>query len=135
MVDRPTERIFECLVSQGTLSLSDIWEAAVALLRKNYDLNNEELSQLLSVSPGEEAERLKQAVLDLLFGSSSKRRGYGHWVRASLLASGLGASRISAEDLPDVMSILVATNRTVPLVQFVDVCREAQLRVTLDALI
>jgi hypothetical protein len=134
-IDRPTERIFECLASQSALALTDVWEAAVPLLRANYELSNTEISKLLSVAPGDEADRLTQAVLDIIFGNSSRRRCYGDWIRASLLANGIGASMISADDLPDVMSILVATHRTVPLARFADVCREAQLRDTLDTLL
>jgi hypothetical protein len=134
-IDRPTDRIFECLASQSALSLTDIWEAAIPLLRANYELSNEEVSLLLSVAPGGEADRLTQAVLDIIFGHSSRRRGYSDWIRASLLANGIGDSMISADDLPDVMSILVATHRTVPLTRFADVCQEAQLRDTLDTLL
>lgn len=134
-IDPALDRLFDCLVLHESLSLCDIWEIARALLSVNYDLSDEELNQLLSVAPGAESRRLAAAVLDATLGSERHARSYCHWVRASLLANGLGLTEISTSDLPNVLAILVATNRTVPASWFVDTCKEAHERSVLESLV
>ena len=134
-VDGPIDRIFEGLVLEESLSLADIWEAARVLLKANYHLDDRELASLLGVEPGAESQRLASAVLEALFGSDQEAKSYSDWVRASLHANGLAASEIPARDLPHVLAILVATQRTVPLSRFADVCKKANERASLETLI
>ena len=134
-IDSPLDRVFDCLVLGEGVSLCDVWEIAGALLRHNYDLSDEDLEQLLSVAPGTEARRLTSSVLDVALGSERHPRSYCRWVRASLLVSGLGETAISSEDLPDVLAVLVASNRTVPVSQFVDACKVANERASLEFLV
>ena len=49
--------------------------------------------------------------------------------------NGIGSQEIPARDILDVMAILVATNRTVPLSKFADACRELDETARLDILI
>ena len=51
-------------------------------------------------------------------GRASAEKTYTAWVRASLIANGLSQARVSAGDLVNVLAILVATNRTIPLPKF-----------------
>lgn len=134
-VDEVLDRIFESLSLDGGVSLEDAWSAARVLLLRNYRLDDDELAQLLSVSPGAESRDLADAVVSALLGSEDGERTYSRWVRASLLANGLAGSEIPAGDLPNVLSILVATGRTVPLDQFVDACRAARDDAALESLI
>lgn len=134
-IDEAVDRIFDRLaLGQGVL-LRDAWEVAMALLRANYVLDPEELADLLSVAPGVEARALVDAVLDALFGPEVAGRSYTDWVRASLLANGLDGGEISAADLPNVLAVLIATQRTVPVARFVDACRAADARSALETLI
>jgi hypothetical protein len=135
LVDRPLDRIFECVVLDEALEWGDVWAAARELLRANYELSDEEAVQLLSVSPGPEGHALAAEVVRALFGTDQDERTYSRWVRASLLANGIGDKEIPANDLLNVLSILVATNRTVPLSKFADACRLLDERARLETLI
>jgi hypothetical protein len=134
-IDDSLDRIFESAVLNEGISLSDLWKAAIELLRVNYDLNDDELSSLLSVSPGVEAEQLASGVLDAISGVGPAERTYSAWARASLIANGLGSTRIRMRDLSNVLAILVATNRTIPLSRFADACRLQTERMRLETLI
>jgi hypothetical protein len=134
-IDQALDRIFERVVSNQGLSLGDLWEVARELLRANYDLSEHELARLLSVAPGFESRRLAADVLDAVGGTEAGEKTYTAWVRASLLANGLGAADVPARDLANVLAILVATNRTIPLSRFADACRLLDERARLEALI
>jgi hypothetical protein len=135
VVDGPLDRIFECAVIGGELDLKDIWLAAKQLLSVNYELTPDELRDLLSTSPGSESRTLASGVIEALFGSEQDEKTYTRWVRASLLANGLGGVDIAAQDLPNVLAILVATNRSIPLYRFADACRLVDERARLERLI
>ncbi len=124
-LDRIVDRFHEQVVLGEDVDLADLFEAGRALLLENYDLADDEVASLLEVEAGPEAEELARAVLGSLFGPEGRGRGYVDWVRASLLANGLSAAEIPASALHDVLSILLATNRTVPPARFIDACRAA----------
>ncbi len=134
-VDAVIDRFHEQIVLGEDVSLADVQAAARSLLLANYELSDDELADLLEVAPGAEAEELARAVLETLFGPDSRIRGYIDWVRASLLANGLAPAEIPASAINDVLTILMATNRTVPPAQFVDACRAALGRESLERLI
>lgn len=135
MVDGPLEEIFEHIALDEPIPLPTIWSAAWNLLVEPEGLTNSNRSELLTVDPGAEASNLADAVVEAIFGPQGAERGYCDWVRASLLANGLSAIDIPANDLPNVLAILVSTNRTVPLPQFADVCRVHRERSLLDTLV
>ena len=134
-VDSAIDRFHEQIVLDDDVSLADILAVARALLLTNYNLTADEVAELLEVEPGPEAELLARAVLESLFGSDHRVRGYVDWVRASLLANGLALSEIPASAINDVLTILMATNRTIPPSQFVDACRAARDRDSLERLV
>jgi hypothetical protein len=134
-VDGPLDRAFESAVLNEGLSLCDVWLAGRALLRANYELSDGEVARLLTVSPGENSRSLANAVLEALLGSERRERTYTAWVRASLLANGLGMAEIPAADITNVLAILAATNRTIPLSRFADACRVMDERARLETLI
>lgn len=134
-IDSPLDRIFESTVFKEGLNLTDLWEVAIELLNENYELTTSEVSELLSVSPGAESQALACAILDALFASDRSERSYTAWVRASLLANGLSEAKVPANDLLNLLTILVATNRTIPLSRFVDACRVFEERSQLETLI
>lgn len=115
--------------------LEEVMTAAAALLSANYQATDEELSDLLETEPGEECNRLMNAVLDALFGPEVECRTYTDWIRASLAANGLGAEPIHAHELPHVLGVLAATNRTVPLRGFAEACIDALEKERLEALV
>lgn len=135
LVDRPLDRLFESAVLGEGVELTDVWDAARALLLCNYDLSDEEAADLLSVSPGPESAELAEAVVVAVFGGETGEKTFTRWVRASLVANGLGGADLSAGDLTDLLAILVATHRTIPLTQFADACRRVDERANLEALI
>ena len=135
LVDGPLNRIFEGAVLGEALDLADLWQVAKQLLAVNYDLTSDELGTLLSAAPGAESRALASGIIQALFGAIDEERSYTHWVRASLLANGLGCVEIPAEDLGNVLAVLVATNRTSPLSRFADACRLVDERARLESLI
>jgi hypothetical protein len=134
-IDSALDRIFESTILDEGLKLTDLWEVANELLSKNYRLTTIELGKLLSVSPGAESRSFASSILDALFASDQSERSYTAWVRASLLANGLSETKVPAQDLLNVLTILVATNRTMPLSKFVDACRLLEERSRLETLI
>lgn len=134
-IDPPLDRIFESAVLDEGLSLCDLWEVARGLLKANYELDDGEIAHLLAVSPGPESRALAAEVLDALFGTDRAEKTYTAWVRASLLANGLGRECVPARDLLNVLAILVATDRTIPLTRFADACRLLDERARLENLI
>jgi hypothetical protein len=134
-VDESIDRLFEQSVLSGEVSLVDIAEVARTLLLANYDLSDEEFAELASFAPSEESRAFAAAVLEALFGPPQAVRSYSDWVRASLLANGVASSAIQPSDLANVLSILVATKRTVPAAQFIDASRAAEEQASLESLI
>ena len=134
-LDRPLDRVFERAVTGQGILLADLWELARTLLRTNYELSDVELSRLLSVAPGPESTTLAADVLDAVGGGDRGEKTYTAWVRATLLANGLGTNDIPAQDLANVLTILVATNRTIPLLRFADACRLQDEQARLETLI
>jgi hypothetical protein len=134
-VDPQIDRFHEQIILGDELSLIDVFAVARSLLLGNYELADDEVANLLEVEPGEEAEALARAVLESLFGPDQRVRSYVDWVRASLLANGLAPTAIPASALHDVLAILMATNRTVPPSQFIDACRAARDRDSLERLV
>src|SRR4051812_18869061 len=134
-VDRPLDRMFEAAVLDEGVSWSDLGETAREFLLANYELSDEELADLLSVSPGPEARSLAAEVIRSLLGPNRQEKSFTRWVRASLLANGLAHAAVPADDLLNVLAVLVATNRTVPLARFADACRLLEERARLEVLI
>ncbi len=134
-VDQEVDRFHEQIILGDDLSLVDILGVVRKLLLANYELSDDEVGELLEVEPGEEAEILAGAVLESLFGADQRIRGYVDWVRASLLANGLEPSTIPASALTDVLTVLMATNRTVSPSRFIDACRAARDRDSLERLV
>lgn len=134
-VDGPLDRIFESTVLNEGLSLFDLWSVGRELLKDNYSLSDDEAATLLSVSAGGESRSLAIEILGALFDSGQVGRTYTAWVRASLIANGLDRVSIPAQDLSNVLTILVATNRTIPLARFADACRLSDERARLETLI
>ena len=134
-VDEAIDRFHERVVLGEDIPLIDVLESARTLLLANYDLDDAEAAELLEVDAGPEAEALAAVVLESLFGPDRKAKGYVEWVRASLLANGLGATSIPASAIHDVLTILMATHRTVPPSQFVDACRASLERDNLERLV
>ena len=135
VVDQALDRFHEQIVLGEDLALADVLDAARTLLVENYELTEEELAELLEVGPGPEAEALAKAVLEAVFGPDRRVRGYVDWVRASLFANGLAPSAIPASAMNDVLTILIATNRTIPPSEFIDACRAARELDSLERLI
>ena len=135
MGDQPLDNLVERAIRGEDLEIAHLFEVAKELLIANYELSNEEVGCLLEFASGTESRKFFESLLSALFGFNEKSKSYTNWVRASLLASGLAAQEIPASDLFDVMAILVATNRTVPLSKFADACRELEERSRLDMLI
>lgn len=135
LIDGPLDRVFESVVMGVGVELVDVWEAAFELLNRNYDLSPDEAFDLLSVRSGAEAAALAEAVVEAVFGGPPGEKGFTRWVRASLLANGLGGTEVPARDLTDMLAVLVATNRTIPLSRFADVCLRSDERARLESLI
>jgi hypothetical protein len=135
LIDRALDRLFESSVLDGNLALSDVAEVGRALLKENYELSENEVTRLLTVSPGPECRALASAVLDAMFGSDQTEKSFSAWVRATLLANGLCGIEIPAKDLLNVLAVLLTTNRTIPLSKFAEACRLLDERSQLETLI
>ena len=127
-VDAALDRFYERVVLGDDLPLDDLLGVARTLVLANYDLDDDEVGTLLEVDAGAEAEALARAVSEALFGPDQRIRNYTDWVRASLLGNGLTTVEVPASAVNDVLTVLLATGRTVPPARFVDACRAAQDR-------
>ena len=134
-IDLAFDRIHERIVLGESLLLADVMSVARELLLVNYELCDDEVMELLDVATGDEAEALTESTLTAVFGEEDRVTTYGDWVRASLLANGLGGAEIPTSALRDVLSILIATGRTVKPSRFIDVCRITVERSALERLI
>ena len=135
LVDQPLDNLFENAIRGKDLGLCDLFEICKELLFVNYVPSPDELVDLLEFAPGAESRQFVESVIAALFGSGDQARAYTQWIRASLLVNGIGSQEIPARDILDVMAILVATNRTVPLSKFAEACRELDETARLDILI
>jgi hypothetical protein len=135
LVDRALDRLVDGTILDQKVSLCDVWDAARRLLGANYHLTDDEIAELLGVRPGPESESLAEAVFEALLGARGSEKSFTAWVRATLLANGLNREGIPAADLPNVLEVLVATNRTIPFSKFADACQILSERARLDALL
>ena len=135
LVDRSLDRIFECTVFGEGVPLSELFEVARALLKANYELSDDEIGKLLSVSQGHESQTVASEILNSLFGVNLSDKTYTSWVRASLAANGLCRETILAQDVVNILGILVSTGRTIPLSKFADACLVVDERARLETLI
>ena len=135
LVDQPLDNLFEKAIRGKDLEIADLYEIGKQLLVVNYILSSEEVENLLEFASGSESRRFFESLLSALFGVGERGKSYTQWIRASLLASGIGTQEIPASDILDVMAILMATNRTVPLSKFADACRELDELSRLERLI
>ena len=133
-VDRELARIFDASTLCGEVALADVWSAARILLLANYDLTDSEFSELLDFD-GDEERQAVATVVEALFGPGDVSRTYTDWVRASLLANGIVPATVAPGDLANVLSILVATKRTIPASQFIDASRAAEEQSALEGLV
>jgi hypothetical protein len=134
-VDRPLNRLIDAITLGEPFALEDIWEVARALLKHNYTVTDDELQFLLTLSNDSPSKSLVCSVLEALFGPADAAKTYTDWVRGSLIANGLRSVDLSTHDLSNVLAILVATNRTVPLHTFADIGVSATQRRALDTLV
>lgn len=134
-VDGEIDRLFERSALSGEVALADVWSAARTLLLANYDLTDDEFDGLADFTRGKGCLAFATAVIEALFGSPMTARSYSDWARASLLANGVVPATIRPGDLANVLTILVATKRTLPASQFIDASRAAEEQSTLESLI
>lgn len=135
LIDSALDQIFESSILNQKIPVALFFEVARKLLLANYDLSEMETSRLLSHSSGDESQVFAEKVLCAIFGSDRSDKTYTSWVRASLIANGLDHAMIPAQDLINVLSILIATHRTIPLSCFADACRLADTKARLETLI
>ena len=134
-VDNLLDGFHERVILGQDVPLADLFQIARALLLANYEVTDSELGRLLEVDGEDEARELARAVSEALFGPDERVRGYTDWVRASLLLAGLSSVAVPATVLGDLMTLLVATGRTVPPRRFIDACQAVQDRESRESLI
>ncbi len=134
-IDSALDRFYERIILGDDLPLDDLLGVARTLLLANYDLSDLEAGALLDVDAGDEAEALAGAISEALFGPEHRVRSYTDWVRASFLGNSLTTAEVPASAVNDVLTLLLATGRTVPPAQFIDACRAAQDRESRERLI
>ena len=127
-VDSALDRFYERIILGEDLPLADLLGVARVLLLANYDLAEAEANRLPDTDAGDEAEALPRVISEALFGPEHRIRNYTDWVRASLLGNGLAGAEVPASAINDVLTLLLASGRTVPPAQFIDACRAAQDR-------
>ncbi len=134
-IDDVLNRIFESMMLEGRVSLSEIWSVAIVLLRINYNLSDAEIYQLLELKLGAECDKFAEDILQIALVFEPGSKGFTDWIRSSLIANRIDPSQLSVRDVPNVLEILVATNRTIPLASFADSCLVAQERQLLESLV
>ena len=134
-VDGEIDRLFERSALTGEVALVDVRSAAKTLLLANYEIDDEEIDDLTSFESVDRTRSFVSDVLEALFGASPPARAYTDWVRAGLIANGIGSTAIRPGDLANVLAILIATNRMIPASRFVDASRAAEEQAALDGLV
>lgn len=133
-VDCELAGLFDGSALSGEVALTDVWSAARTLLFANYDLTDNEFSELVCLDSDDETSFVA-SVIEALFGPGNSARTYTDWIRASLLANGIVPATVGPRDLANVLSILVATKRTIPASQFIDASRAAEQQSALECLV
>jgi hypothetical protein len=127
------DRMFDSLIVYDEASGEDILEGCFYALRINYNLTDEEFAALVNATdPATIFDGVIEAVLPTACGDD---RTYTGWARASLLANGIKPIDVPAGDMRNVLDMLVATNRTLPLNKFVESARHAAARATIRGMI
>lgn len=134
-IDLELNSIFDGMTTEGRVNLTDIWTVGRLLLNANYNLSDDEISELFEFRTGTEIQDFADKVLSHILFLDSKAKGLIDWVRASLLANRIDPCLLSFRDLPHVLETLVATNRAIPLSKFADACQQSQERDLLDSLV
>ena len=71
-VDHLLDVVFDCSVLATSLRFTDFFELAGQLLKANYDLGDDELSHLLSVSAGAETREFIERILSALLAQTAR---------------------------------------------------------------
>jgi hypothetical protein len=117
MLDAHRDRLDDKARLRGEVDMTDVLDVARVLLMSNYELTDFEVVALLIAA---DREKLAAAVMAALFSGKVGHRTYSRWMNASLYAAGLDPARIPPELIPDVLEMLVATRRAVPIDKFTD---------------
>jgi hypothetical protein len=102
------DKLFDEQQMSGLVSLGDVIEAAYTLLYLAYDLDSDEIIELLRDVDG---TILADAVMSCVLGVETGHRTYGDWVESALLANGIDPKRIPPHALANVLRHLVKTGR------------------------
>ena len=132
-IDQHLDNCFDAAINQAMIGWRDLFGAARELLKVNYFVTDEELMGLFTFEAAA-AKTFASTFMDIMFGPEDPDKTRTLWIRATLLANGLGGLLILPEDLQNVLDILVATKRTIPLEQFADACLDAAERRSLAML-
>lgn len=100
----------------GQVELSDVREAALALLLANYELTGPEAVGLVL---GADPQALTDATSAAMFGDAS-RKTYTSWAASALLANGLDPAAVPGHLRAHVLAHLEAAGRCVPRSKFID---------------
>jgi hypothetical protein len=119
------DRMYEQMLSRGSVAMTDIHAVAWTLLNVNYALTPEEAFTLIRSTDN---SALTDAVCNSLLGEDDPVRSYSNWVRSSLLCNGIKPEDISPADLPHVLHQLVNTSRAQPIEEYTHIARALEKR-------
>jgi len=121
-LDDLRDRIFDQMVRERAVRLTEVRSAALILLRYNYDVT---LPEALALVAGAEPKELTDAVVASPVGpqKNQRRQTYSMWVKASLAANNIDPDHIPQELVHEVLEVLVRTGRTVPADEYCDLAR------------
>lgn len=116
-LDDLRDKIDDSSRMSGKVDMAHVREAAYRLLAANYELSVEEAVALIR---GADPDALVGSVGEAIFGPSEQRRTFTTWAGASLIANGIDPDSVPTPLLAQVLDILTATGRTIPLDKYID---------------
>ena len=134
-IDHYLDAIFEQTVATGEVELSDLYAVAYVLLSENYHFSDQEFSELVTISQGDECNRFADALMELLFGDQSSERTYSDWIRLSLRLNNLYDQPMDAKDLSNCIAFFVESKRCPSPRSFIDSLRLVTESDSLDGLV
>ncbi len=122
------DKVFDLCALRKSVGMTDLYYACSILIQANYDVDDKEVDDIMTVCDEQE---LGRATITALIGPQQFRRTLTNWIAASFFANGINPEIVPAAMIPHVMFILVRTGRTLDQESYIESCEAAGKRAAL----